>query len=104
MLKLSFFVPESHLDAVKEAVFAAGAGRMGDYEYCCWQTKGLGQFRPLPGSDPHIGEQGKVEQVEEWKVELVLEDACREAVLKALKGAHPYEVPAFDLMPLLNDF
>ena len=59
---------------VKSAVFAAGGGRIGAYDHCAWQVLGLGQFRPLDGSQPFIGEAGQVEQVEEWKVELVVAD------------------------------
>lgn len=102
MIKLSFYVPESHLEAVKEALFAAGAGRIGDYECCCWQTLGQGQFRPLPGSDPFLGEQGALERVEEYKVEMVCEDHLAPALVAALKSAHPYEEPAFDLVRLLQ--
>ena len=59
MFKLCFYVPDSHLDAVKQAIFAVGGGRIGLYDSCCWQVQGLGQFRPLPGSQPHLGEQGR---------------------------------------------
>jgi hypothetical protein len=99
--KLTFYVPESHLDQVKEAVFAAGAGRMGDYDSCAWQTLGQGQFRPLKGADPHIGTVGKLEHVQEYKVEMVCSDECVRAVVDALRAAHPYEEPAFDLMQLV---
>src|SRR5690554_1902088 len=102
MFKLSFYVPESHLETVKEALFAAGAGRVGDYECCCWQTRGQGQFRPLPGSDPFIGEACKLETVVEYKVEMVCEDPLAPALVKALRGAHPYEEPAFDLVRVLE--
>lgn len=101
MVKLSFFVPESHLEPVKEALFAAGAGRIGDYACCCWQTLGQGQFKPLPGSDPYLGEQGKLERVDEYKVEMVCEDSRAPAVVAALRQAHPYQEPAFDLVQLL---
>lgn len=100
MYKLCVYVPESHLEAVKAALFAAGAGRIGDYEQCCWQTLGVGQFRPLPGSQPHIGELGKLEQVAEYKVEMVVADDAVAAACKALLQAHPYEEPAYDLWPL----
>lgn len=100
MYKLAFFVPESHLQAVKDALFAAGAGRIGDYEHCCWQTLGTGQFRPLPGAQPFIGQQGQLEQVPEWKVEMVLADDLVGAVVGALRASHPYEEPAFDLWQL----
>lgn len=100
MHKLCFYVPESHLESVKLAVFAAGAGRIGDYDSCCWQTKGQGQFRPLAGANPYIGTTGEVERVEEYKVEMVVEDALIQSVLAALVKAHPYEEPAYDLWPL----
>jgi len=85
MLKLCFYVPDSHLEAVKQAIFAAGGGRIGRYDSCCWQVQGLGQFRPLPGSQPHLGEQGSLEQVAEWRVELVLADEAiaRQAVARS---------------------
>lgn len=95
MIQLSFYVPASHLESVKQALFDAGAGRVGDYEYCAWQTPGQGQFRPLPGSDPYIGESGELTRVEEYKVELVCEEAVFTAVIAALKAAHPYETPAY---------
>lgn len=102
MYKLCFFVPDSHVEQVKTAVFEAGAGRVGHYDSCCWQTLGLGQFRALPGSTPFLGEEGQVEQVEEWKVEMVVAKVCLKPVLAALKAAHPYETPAFDLWPLVG--
>ncbi|AZZ93433.1 NGG1p interacting factor NIF3 [Hahella sp. KA22] len=100
MYKLSFFVPESHMEAVKEAVFTAGGGKIGDYDRCSWQTKGIGQFRPLDGSSPFLGSVGEVEQVEEYKVELVVEDALIASVVAAMKLAHPYEEPAYDVYRL----
>jgi len=100
MYKLAFFVPAADAEAVKEAVFATGAGRIGDYEACCFQSLGTGQFRPLPGANPHIGEVGDLERVEELKVELVCEDALIGTAVGALKQAHPYEEPAFDVWKL----
>ena len=85
MHKLCFFVPESHLEEVKTAIFETGAGSIGDYEACAWQTKGQGQFRPGPGSDPYIGEEGKISRVEEFKVEIVCEDDRIHAAVAALK-------------------
>lgn len=95
MLSLIFYVPESHLESVKAAIFQAGAGKLGQYDQCCWQTKGVGQFRPLPGSDPHLGSVGALEKVEEWKVEVVCTEALIGGVVDALKAAHPYETAAF---------
>lgn len=100
MYKLCFFVPESHLEAVKAAVFAAGGGRIGDYEHCCWQVLGQGQFRPGSGADPFIGEVGRLETVAEYRVELVCEDERIASVVAALKAAHPYEEPAYDVVRL----
>lgn len=100
MLKLCFYVPDSHLDATKQAVFAAGAGRQGNYEYCCFQSQGMGQFRPLAGSAPFIGQQDELEKVEEWRVEMLCPEARLTAVLAALRQAHPYEEPAIDVWRL----
>ena len=97
MFKLCFFVPESHVEQVKSAVFAAGAGRIGDYEHCAWQVLGQGQFRNLAGSNPFIGQQGALETVLEYRVELVCDEAYIEAAVAALRQAHPYEEPAFDV-------
>ena len=100
MYKLCFYVPAEHLEVVKNAVFAAGAGRIGDYDHCCWQALGEGQFRPLQGSTPHIGELGNIEKVAEYKVEMVCADESIKAALSALKKAHPYEEVAFDVWRL----
>ena len=100
MYKLAFFVPASHVDVVKAAVFAAGGGRIGDYDHCAWQTLGQGQFRPLDGSQPFLGQTGQVEVVEEWKVELVVADDLIAQVVAALKQHHPYETPAFEVWRL----
>lgn len=100
MYKLSFYVPASHLEQVKQAVFATGAGRIGNYDNCCWQVAGQGQFRALDGSKPWIGRQGSVETVEEYRVELVCVDELIKAAVAALKLAHPYEEPAYDVVRL----
>ncbi|MBS7663558.1 YqfO family protein [Pseudomonas lalucatii] len=100
MYKLCFYVPESHLHEVKEAVFAAGGGRIGQYDSCCWQVLGQGQFRPLQGSQPYLGRVGEVAQVAEWKVELVVADESIHQAVKALKQSHPYETPAFEVWRL----
>lgn len=102
MYKLSFFVPESDLESVKRALFEVGVGKIGDYDSCCWQTLGQGQFRPLAGSDPHIGEQGQVETLAEWKVEMVCDDALIRQAIATLKQAHPYEEVAYDVWQLAD--
>ncbi|MGL6161826.1 NGG1p interacting factor NIF3, partial [Microbulbifer sp.] len=100
MYKLCVYIPETHLEKVKTALFAAGVGRIGDYDCCCWQVPGTGQFRPRAGSQPFIGEIGEVEQVSEYRVEMVCADELVDAALAALREAHPYEEPAFDLWKL----
>ncbi|OUM23830.1 NGG1p interacting factor NIF3 [Pseudomonas putida] len=100
MYKLAFFVPASHVEVVKAAVFAAGGGRIGDYDHCAWQTLGQGQFRPLDGSQPYLGQTGQVEVVEEWKVELVVADYLIAQVVAALRQSHPYETPAYEVWRL----
>ena len=101
MYKLTLFVPDSHVEVVKKAIFAAGAGRYtnaskASYDSCSWQVMGQGQFQPLKGAMPFIGDVGKLESVAEWRVETVVEDEFIQAVIQALRAAHPYEMPAFD--------
>lgn len=98
--KLCFYVPETHLDEVKQAVFATGAGRIGHYDSCAFQVRGEGQFRPLDGSRPFLGRQGEIERVVEYRVEMVCLESHLRAALAALRLAHPYEEPAIDLWPL----
>lgn len=102
IFQVFFYVPESHLQAVKQAMFAAGAGRIGDYESCAWQVKGLGQFRPLAGSQPFIGVQDKLEQLDEYRVEMVCEKSVLKLVIEALFASHPYEEPAYGVLRLLD--
>ena len=103
MYKIGFYVPEENLEAVKQAMFAAGAGRIGDYDSCCWQVLGQGQFRPLAGANPHIGELGALETVAEYRVEMVCAPDAVRAVVQALIAAHPYEEPAWDLVELVTE-
>ncbi|HEY6528887.1 MAG TPA: NGG1p interacting factor NIF3 [Cellvibrionaceae bacterium] len=95
-VKLSFYVPIDFVEAVKAAVFAAGAGSCGNYQFCAWQTLGQGQFIPLPGSQPHIGQVGELTYVQEYKVELLCSGHSAAAVEAALLQAHPYEAPAYE--------
>jgi hypothetical protein len=100
MYKLVFFVPETHLEPVKTAVFNAGAGTIGHYDQCCWQVAGVGQFRPLAGSNPFVGQANHIEQITEYRVEMVCEDSRIKAAVAALRAAHPYEEPAIDVWRL----
>ena len=95
--KLAVFVPADALDAVRDALFAAGAGRIGDYERCSWYTEGTGTFRALPGASPTVGAVGEEEHVPELRLETVFPAERRDEVIAALRAAHPYEEPAFDV-------
>ncbi|RZG96363.1 NGG1p interacting factor NIF3 [Acinetobacter pittii] len=102
MLKLIYYVPDSHLESIKQAIFSAGAGGIGNYEHCAWQVKGIGQFKPIKGADPYIGELGELEQVDEWRVETIVIEENAQAVAKALKASHPYEEPAFEFIQIIE--
>ena len=106
MYKLVFFVPENHKEAVKQAVFDQGAGRYEGYDCCSWETLGSGQFKPLSGSQPFIGQQDQIEKVVEYRVEMICADEHIKAVLQALILAHPYETPAYEVWSIktLDDF
>lgn len=97
MYKICYFVPETYLETTKQALFDVGAGCIGDYDSCAWQCRGQGQFRPLEGSNPFLGAAGALEVVEEFKVELVCRDELIRQAVGALKQAHPYEEPAYEI-------
>jgi hypothetical protein len=99
--KLVVFVPREALEAVRDALFEAGAGRIGDYTRCSWYTAGTGTFLAGEGAAPAIGEVGREERVAELRLETVYPDEAHDAVVAALRSAHPYEEPAFDVYPLL---
>jgi hypothetical protein len=100
--KLVWFVPEAALDATRDAVFAAGAGRIGNYERCSWYTAGTGTFFAGAGARPATGHVGREERVAELRVETVVPTERAEAVVRALIEAHPYEEVAFDLYALVE--
>src|SRR5690606_24867405 len=100
--KLVTFVPEESADHVRVALARAGAGAIGDYDSCTYSSPGEGRFRPLEGASPTIGSIGRVEVVPEVRVETVVPRARRTAVVRALLDAHPYEEPAFDVVPLAD--
>jgi hypothetical protein len=99
--KLVVFVPPDALETVRAALFAAGAGRIGDYERCSWYTKGTGTFLGGEGATPAVGQRGVEERVTELRLETVYPAERHDDVVAALRGAHPYEEPAFDVYPLL---
>ena len=98
--KLVVFVPAAALDAVRDALFAAGAGRIGDYERCSWYAEGTGTFRGGVGTHPAVGEAGEEERVPELRLETVFPEERQDEIVAALRGAHPYEEPAFDVYVL----
>ncbi|QEN17153.1 Nif3-like dinuclear metal center hexameric protein [Mycolicibacterium sp. ELW1] len=98
--KWVIFVPTADATAVRDAVFAAGAGHIGDYSHCSWSVAGAGQFLPLDGAAPAIGTIGSLERVDEDRVEVVAPARLRAQVLAAVRASHPYEEPAFDVLPL----
>ncbi len=99
--KLVVFVPRNSLNAVRDAVFAAGAGRIGNYERCSWYTDGTGTFLAGEGANPVSGKPGVEQLVDEYRLETVFPEQAQDAVVAALRAAHPYEEPAFDIYPLL---
>jgi hypothetical protein len=99
--KLVVFVPREALASVRDALFAAGAGRIGDYERCSWYTEGTGTFLGGEGTTPSVGRSGSEQRVLELRLETVFPEEAQDAVVSALRAAHPYEEPAFDVYPLL---
>lgn len=98
--KLVVFIPEDHLEKVRDAICQAGAGYIGDYSHCTFQMMGTGTFLPQAGSQPYIGKQGELAKVKEIRLETVVTDQNQSQVLQAMFDAHPYEEVAYDLYPL----
>jgi dinuclear metal center YbgI/SA1388 family protein len=94
------FVPAGDAETVREALFAAGAGHIGDYSHCSWSVAGTGQFLPGPSASPAIGTRGEIERVTEQRVEVIARAGIRAAVLAAMRASHPYQEPAFDVVSL----
>ncbi|KAI8629455.1 GTP cyclohydrolase 1 type 2/Nif3 [Xylariaceae sp. FL1651] len=102
--RLIFHVPPAAAATCKSAIFAAGAGRQGNYSECCWTAMGTGQFRPGAGANPAIGKVGTLEEVEEVRIEtLCVGEETTKKVVAALKSAHPYEEPSYSVYRL-EDF
>lgn len=97
-----WFVPREALEATRDAVFAAGAGRIGDYERCSWYAAGTGTYLGGEGTSPTLGEAGREERVAELRVETVVPEERVADVVRALRAAHPYEEPAYDVYPLAD--
>ncbi len=100
--KIVVYVPISHVKAVQQAMAEAGAGHIGNYSACSFRTAGIGTFRPEAGSNPYIGSAGVMEEVEEYRLETVVEKNGLREVIESMLSAHPYEEVAYDIFPLLN--
>ena len=101
-VKIVVFVPETHTDIVREAMGKAGAGKIGNYSFCSFSTKGIGRFKPEQGAHPYIGEVGKLEEVIEESIETICSREKLHDVIKAIKDVHPYDEVAMDVYPLEN--
>ncbi len=96
--RLVVYAPESAADDLVAALAAAGAGQLGAYDSCAYWTDGVGQFRPLPGAEPHIGSVNEVTQVAERRIEMIIPEGRLSGAVAALRSAHPYEEPAFSIV------
>lgn len=100
--KIIAYVPVDYIEQVKTAMFDAGAGVFDGYDRCAWQVLGVGQFRPLSGATPFIGKIGQTQQVAEYRLELIVPKQIIKQVIKAYKDAHPYEVPAYEVLDMVD--
>jgi hypothetical protein len=102
LVKLVVFVPEQNADQVREALGEAGAGKIGEYSFCSYSIKGVGRFRPSNNANPHIGSAGKLEAVDEERIEVACEKDQAADIIKVIKEVHPYEEVVIDVYPLLQ--
>ena len=102
MYKLNYFVPEDSKEKTKQALFEIGVGRYENYECCCFETLGTGQFKPIDSANPHIGELNKIEKVLEYKVEMICSDTLIKKAVQTLKEVHPYEEVAYEVFRMEN--
>ncbi|CAO3630649.1 unnamed protein product [Cunninghamella blakesleeana] len=102
MYKLIFFVPKTHKEVVKHALFGIGAGRFINYDSCCFEVEGHGQFRPLDGNNAFVGTTGQLERIEEYKVEMVCKEEIIKEAIKTLIDSHPYEEPAYEVYKMVD--
>ena len=100
--KLAVFVPVSHAEKVRQAIHEAGGGRMGKYSHCSFSSRGVARFKPEQGANPSFGKVGKIEEIEEEKIEVLCEKEVVGKVIAAMKKAHPYEEVAYDVYKLEN--
>ena len=103
LVKIVVTVPEADADKLRQAIGSAQGGRIGNYTYCSFSSKGIGRFKPEAGAHPAIGEVGKLEEVIEERIEITCEQGKLQHVVRAIREAHPYEEPVIDIYPLLED-
>ncbi len=103
MVKIVVFVPLSHAEAVRDAFAKAGAGNIGAYSHASFSVRGTGRFKPLKGANPHIGTIGRVEEVEEERIEVVCSRDKVKVVIAAIRAVHPYEEVALDIYPMISE-
>ena len=103
LVKIVVYVPVKYADKIREVLAKNGAGHIGNYDSCSFSIKGVGRFRPLKGTKPFIGKKGKIEKIEEERIETILPKKILKKVLSEVIKVHPYEEPAIDIYPLLND-
>jgi hypothetical protein len=102
LVKIVVFVPDENLRTVQDAMWEAGAGQIGNYDCASFRSSGTGTFRPNEQANPHIGKQGELEQVEEWRLEVIAPQSSQNQIVAAMKAAHPYEEVAYDVIALQN--
>lgn len=101
-LLLAVYIPNKDAERLKTAIFAAGAGKVGNYSHCCWQTEGLGQFMPEENSNPTLGQAHKIHHEPELKIEFILPACLKEKILTTMQDHHPYETPAYFLTEIIT--
>lgn len=101
LVKLVVFVPEENADAVRNALGEAGAGKIGEYTFCSFSLKGVGRFKPGENANPHIGTAGKMEMVNEERIEVACDKSQVQDIIRVIKEAHPYEEVVIDIYPML---
>ena len=102
LVKIVVFVPEENADMVRDALGKAGAGKIGEYSFCSYSLKGVGRFKPSDSANPHIGSAGKLEAVDEERIEVACEKDQASEIIKVIKEVHPYEEVVVDIYPMLQ--
>ncbi len=101
-VKIIVYVPVTHAEQIRSALAMAGAGKWNKYDSCSFSVRGVGRFRPLKGADPFLGKEGKIEEVEEERIEAICPRELYKTVMAAVRAAHPYEEPAIEVIAVLD--